>query len=234
MEEAPGATPAPAALPRRGVVARLKRGFGFIRSGASRLDVFFHFGSLEDPGVAEPGGPLAVGVDVEYEDGRDASTGRAQAARVRLLPPGAAGLERLSSGRLVGRVHEACGAGRGASGLLQYLADGGARVAYVPFRPADSAGASSAAAAAAVAALRPGDSVTFQLLEDVRAAEQAASAGHPRAAAIGRRAVGVAPLTEEGRMWLEQSERMELAMLEMQAEMQEAIREYGPPPPPPG
>jgi len=112
-------------------------------------------------------------------------------------------------------------------------------VAYVPFRPAEAgvaAGGATAAAAeaAAVAALRPGDSVTFQLLEDVRAAEQAASAGHPRAAAIGRRAVGVRPLTEDGKAWLEQSERMELAMLEMQAEMQEAIRECGPPPPPPG
>lgn len=148
-----------------GKIAKLMKRCGFITPAASRLDVFFHFNSLEDASLEEG---LRVGQDVRFTLSTDPATGRPQAACVGPLPAGAVQLERLSTLLLVGRVHEPCGT-NGASGLLQFIGPDVESVHYVPFRqqsPALQGGQAATAHQASVAAGIAGSGPVFSGARD--------------------------------------------------------------------
>ncbi|EFJ44087.1 hypothetical protein VOLCADRAFT_95711 [Volvox carteri f. nagariensis] len=207
------------AVVEHGIVAKLRRSFGFIACPHRVHDVFFHESSLEDCSLEQFSEGTAVTFILEHVNG-----GKPVATRVRLAPIGTrTQLTQLEPGTYFGRADLSTSAGAGISAkLLQGPSQSGA------------AGAGAAAAAAntpvttAPNYLPKGQFVFFRICTDTRAAQMAqeaaarGSTAKPVKRLAYQRAVEVRPvdrakLAASARPWLQR----QAALLEV---LEEAVQ----------
>uniref|UniRef100_A0A7S0WRR2 CSD domain-containing protein n=1 Tax=Chlamydomonas leiostraca TaxID=1034604 RepID=A0A7S0WRR2_9CHLO len=192
-----------------GTVHSVRKHFGFIKPCSRRLDLYFHFSSLDaslSPEDVQPG--LEVQFVVVTEGGK------ACAKQVAQAPAGAVHYEAVTQQQVLGHVLTAPtfthgpGQPAGSAGVIRFFAQGD-KPAHVTFRSQDLS--DSSRAAAGDAQLKAGAFVMFDVSTDNRASAASGQAG----ARAGQRAVNVQLLTREALQYLQPEQRRQQLALEL-------------------
>ena len=163
MEEDEPGCDKPKGVLEYGVVAVLKKNFGFIKCCSRPQDMFFHIKDLDSSIQAEE---LRPGLEVQFSCSQEAVAGGRQRACARQLtraPPGTALFESFSQQQHVGLVLEAALATalKQTPGVIRFISGEREEVRHVLFMAADVVTQAPAEASA---------QVLFRLVTNVKAA----------------------------------------------------------------